>query len=143
MTNPVAPLALLATLMIAAPAVAQPSAAIVLEETVAPGANYDKAEFKLWVSNDTASVRAIALLVPGSNGDGRGQVDDPVWQAFAVKHQLALVGLHLTDKPHDQGFIEEYVNVSQGSGQALLDALDTLAARSKHSELSSVPFLLW
>mgnify|MGYP003341367449 CR=1 FL=1 len=28
-------------------------------------------------------------------------------------------------KPHEQGFIEEYVNVSKGSGQALLDALAT------------------
>jgi pimeloyl-ACP methyl ester carboxylesterase len=83
------------------------------------------------------------VLVPGSNGDGRGQVDDPVWQAFAVHHKLALVGVRLTDKPHDQGFIEEYVNVSQGSGQALLGALDTLAGRSKHPELSTVPFLLW
>ena len=93
----------------------------------APGRNYDKAEFRLWLPNDVDAVQAIAVLVPGSNGDGRGQVDDPVWQAFAVRHKLALVGVRLTDKPHDQGFIEEYVNVSQGSGQALLDAMTAFA----------------
>ena len=89
------------------------------------------------------AVQAIAVLVPGSNGDGRGQVDDPVWQEFAVRHKLALVGVRLTDKPHDQGFIEEYVNVSQGSGQAFLDAMTAFAARSKHPELATAPFLLW
>src|SRR5436305_1427366 len=122
---------------------AQTPAGTVLEETVAPGHNYDKAEFKLWLPSGVAAVRAIAVLVPGSNGDGRGQVDDPVWQAFAVKHQLALVGVRLTDKPHDQGFIEEYVNVSQGSGQAFLDAMSAFATRSRHPELGTAPFLLW
>jgi poly(3-hydroxybutyrate) depolymerase len=122
---------------------AQTPAATILEETVAPGHNYDKAEFKLWLPNGVATVRAIAVLVPGSNGDGRGQVDDPVWQAFAVKHQLALVGVRLTDKPHDQGFIEEYVNVSQGSGEAFLDAMSAFATRSRHPELATAPFLLW
>jgi poly(3-hydroxybutyrate) depolymerase len=122
---------------------AQTPSATILEETVAPGHNYDKAEFKLWLPHGIATVRAIAVLVPGSNGDGRGQVDDPVWQAFAVKHQLALVGVRLTDKPHDQGFIEEYVNVSQGSGEAFLDAMSAFATRSRHPELATAPFLLW
>jgi poly(3-hydroxybutyrate) depolymerase len=134
---------LIAAVLTSRSAIAQTPAGTTFDETVAPGANYDKAEFRLWLPNDPAPAQATLLLVPGSNGDGRGQVDDPVWQAFAVRHKLALVGLHLTDKPHDQGFIEEYVNVSQGSGQALLDALNSLAARSKHPELSSVPFLLW
>jgi len=138
-----APFSLIAALLFAVPASAQGPAATVLEEAVPPGHNYDKAEFKLWLPTDTASVQAIALLVPGSNGDGRGQVDDPVWQAFAVRHKLALVGVRLTDKPHDQGFIEEYVNVSQGSGQALLDAMSAFATRAKHPELATAPFLLW
>jgi len=60
-----------------------------------------------------------------------------------VRHQLALVGIRLTDKPHDQGFIEEYVNVSQGSGQAFLDAMDAFAGRARHPELATAPFLLW
>jgi poly(3-hydroxybutyrate) depolymerase len=141
--NPAAAIALLVGLLIPHPAAGQAPSGTVLEETVAPGRNYDQAQFKLWLPNDVASVQAIALLVPGSNGDGRGQVDDPVWQAFAVKHKLALIGVRLTDKPHDQGFIEEYVNVSQGSGQALLDAVNAFAARAKHPELAAAPFLLW
>jgi poly(3-hydroxybutyrate) depolymerase len=133
----------LVTVVAARPAAAQTATGTVLEESIAPGRNYEKAEFKLWLPPDVGTVQAIAVLVPGSNGDGRGQVDDPVWQRFAVDHRLALVGVHLTDKPHDQAFIEEYVNVSQGSGQALLDAMTAFAARAKHSELATAPFLLW
>ena len=135
--------ALLAAVLVALPAAAQTPTGTVLEESVLPGRNYDKAEFKLWLPNGVAKVQAIAVLVPGSNGDGRGQVDDAVWQDFAVRHKLALVGLRLTDKPHEQGFIEEYVNVSQGSGQAFLDALSTFATRARHPELATAPFLLW
>ena len=136
-------LPLIAVLAVAGPAAAQTPAGTVLDETVAPGRNYDKAEFRLWLPNDVGSVRAIAVLVPGSNGDGRGQVDDPVWQSFAVRHKLALVGVRLTDRPHDQAFIEEYVNVSQGSGQAFLDAITTFATRARHPEIATAPFLLW
>ena len=130
-------------LLLSGSAAAQVPVGTVLEETAAPGRNYDKADFKLWLPDGVSSVQAIAVLVPGSNGDGRGQVDDPVWQAFAVRHHLALVGVRLTDKPHDQGFIEDYVNVSQGSGQAFLDAMGAFATRARHPELATAPFLLW
>jgi dienelactone hydrolase len=141
--KPAAVIVLLIGFLIPHSVSAQVPAGTAFEETIAPGRNYDKAEFKLWLPGDVASVQAIAVLVPGSNGDGRGQVDDPVWQTFAVRHKLALIGVRLTDKPHDQGFIEEYVNVSQGSGQALLDAIAALAARANHPELTTAPFLLW
>ena len=123
--------------------VGRAAAAATMDETIAPGHNYDKAEFRLWYPDAAGPFQAIVVLVPGSNGDGRAQVDDPVWQAFATKHQLALVGVRLTDKPHEQGFIEHYVNVSQGSGQALLDALTAFAGRARHPELATAPFLLW
>ena len=56
------------------------------------------------------------ILVPGSNGDGRGAVDEPFWRDFATRHQLALVGCRFTDKPHDQMFLEHYVEVAKGTG---------------------------
>lgn len=143
MRNTAIALTLFATLLMPFPTAAQAPAGSVLDEKVASGRNYDVAEFRLWLPNGVPAVQAIAVLVPGSNGDGRGQVDDPVWQDFAVRHKLALVGVRLTDKPHEQGFIEEYVNVSQGSGQALLDAMSAFAARAKHPELATAPFLLW
>ncbi|HUR19433.1 MAG TPA: hypothetical protein VMZ90_01410, partial [Vicinamibacterales bacterium] len=62
---------------------------------------------------------------------------------FAARHRLAIVACRFTDKPHDQAFIEHYVNVSQGSGQALLDVLGAYATRTKHPELTTAPFLMW
>jgi ankyrin repeat protein/poly(3-hydroxybutyrate) depolymerase len=122
---------------------AQAPAGLTFDETIPPGANYDKAAFRLWVPTEVGAVRAVVVLVPGSNADGRPEAGDAAWQAFAARHHLALVACQFTDRRHDQPFIEEYANVSRGSGQALVDAVATLAARSKHAEIASAPFLLW
>jgi dienelactone hydrolase len=119
------------------------AAASAIDETLPPGNNYDKAEFRLWIPEGNGVLRAAVILVPGSNGDGRPQAEDAEWQAFATGHRLALIGCRFTDKPHDQNFIEEYVNVSHGSGQALETALRSLGERSRHPELASIPLLLW
>jgi len=66
-----------------------------------------------------------------------------VWQAFATKNRLAIVACRFTDKPHDQAFFEDYVKVSDGSGQALLDAVTSLAKKSNHPEIATAPFLMW
>jgi poly(3-hydroxybutyrate) depolymerase len=122
---------------------AQAPRTAVLDEAAPPGSNYDRAEFRFWWPRDAGTLRGVLVLNPGSNGDGRGAAEDTVWQAFATSHKLALVGTRFTDKPHDEGFIEQYVNVSQGSGQALLDALSKFAARSEHPEVANAPLLLW
>ncbi len=130
-------------LMIVLPAQRLKGAGEVFDETVPSGANFDKADFRLWHPAGVVSLRAIVVLMPGSNGDGRSMAEDPAWQSFATKNKLALVGGRLTDKPHDQSFIEEYVNVSQGSGEALLAALSSFAGRTKHPELATAPLFLW
>jgi len=121
----------------------QPIRGVTFEYSAPPGANYDKAEFRLWYANNTGPLHGTIILLTGSNGDGRPMVEDSVWQTFAVQHTLALVGCYFTDKPHEQGFIEEYADVSQGSGQALLDALTSFAKQSGHVELATAPLLLW
>jgi poly(3-hydroxybutyrate) depolymerase len=142
-------LALAAALTLLAPPFAAPIAAqsaapaSVLDDSVPPGANFDRAQFRLWLPNTAGALRGALILVPGSNGDGRSMAEDSVWHAFAHRNSLAIVACRFTDKPHDQGFIEDYVNVSKGSGQALLDVLGRFAARTRHPELASAPLLLW
>ncbi len=111
--------------------------------SAAPGANYDKASYRFWLPPNVRSIKAVLVLTPGSNGDGRDAVLDSVWQNFAMANSVALVASQLTDKPHDQNFIEEYVDVSRGSGQTLLDALTFFALKSNHSEIANAPLLLW
>jgi poly(3-hydroxybutyrate) depolymerase len=105
--------------------------------------NFEHADFRLWIPEGVAALRAIVVLVPGSNGDGRRMADDTLWQSFAARNHTAIVATRFTDKPHDQNFLEDYANVSRGSGQALLDAIDSLATRAKHPELRHAPLLLW
>src|SRR5687767_11704157 len=120
---------------IVALAIAVPAAAQQLfDHTIPPGANFDKAEFRLWVPPGLARVRAVLVLVPGSNGDGRPMAEDAFWQTFATRQRLAIVACRFTDKPHEQSFIEDYVKVSDGSGQALIDAVTALAKAPNHPE---------
>jgi len=133
----------IAAILLALPAPRRAQLASTVDEAIPPGVNFDKAEFRLWIPRNLGQVRAVVVLIPGSNGDGRAQVDDPAWQAFAERQGLALVGCRFTDKPHDQAFVEEYANVSRGSGQALIDGLNALSKRSQHPELASAPLLMW
>ncbi len=107
------------------------------------GADHGHADFRLWQPDGTRPVRAVVVLVSGSNEDGRALVEDPQWQAFAARHDLALVGCYFSDKPHSQMFIESYANAARGSGQALLDALAAFGAQLGRSELAAAPLMLW
>lgn len=122
---------------------AQSPASSTIDDSIPPGANFDKAQFRLWLPPSSGTVRGTVVLVPGSNGDGRAMAQDTVWQAFAAKNKLAIVACRFTDKPHDQNFIEDYVNVSHGSGQALLDILTKFGSQTKHPELATAPLLFW
>jgi poly(3-hydroxybutyrate) depolymerase len=137
-------IAVIAALSLGAnPSRAQTAPAGTLEETIAPGANYDHADFRFWYPQSVGPLRGTLVLVPGSNGEGRQQAQDTVWQAFATRHKLAIVGCRFTDKQHDQSFIESYVNVSQGSGDALLTAIGKFASRANHPELTTAPLVFW
>lgn len=129
--------------MVASSLCAVMAAAATHDVAMPPGANYDRAEFRLWLPDGLARVSAVLLLVPGSNGDGRDQVETPIWRELAARHGLALVGVHLTDKPHEDMFIEHYVDVRRGSGQALLDALTRLGEEAGHPEIGTAPLLTW
>jgi poly(3-hydroxybutyrate) depolymerase len=131
------------TALAAIPVAAQ--APDVLDDSIVPasGANFAVAQFRFWSPPAPGPLRAVLVLVPGSNGDGRSMAQDTVWQAFATKHKLGIIACRFTDKPHDQSFFEDYIAVSKGSGDALLTALSHFAERSGHAEVASAPFLMW
>ena len=110
------------------------------EATMEPGAIHDMAAFRIWLDPNVKKVRGILMLNPGSNSDGRSAVEDEFWQAFATRHDFALMGSYLTDHKHPNMMIEEYIQVSQGSGQAMISAIDRFAKESGHEELSYAPF---
>jgi hypothetical protein len=113
-----------------------------IEYSATEGANFAAADFRLWLPHDTP-VAAATVLIPGSNEDGRPMVSDITWQQFARRNRVALVGCRFLDRPHEPSFIEEYVNAPQGSGAALLEALDAFSTILARSDLARVPLLLW
>jgi hypothetical protein len=116
--------------------------ASIFDDSIPPGKNFDKALFRLSLIADEP-VSGILVLVPGSNSDGRGEVEDPEWKAFAERHNLALLGCYFTDVPHEEMAIEQYAKASDGSGEALLSAIRHFAEKSNHPDLINAPFLLW
>jgi poly(3-hydroxybutyrate) depolymerase len=115
---------------------------IVLDQSMGSGDNYEAANFRLWIPESLRTVRAVLVLSPGSNGDGRNQVMDSTWEAYAIENQLALVGVSFQDKA-PRGIFENYVDVARGSGDAFLGAIRSFARESGHTELATAPFLLW
>ncbi len=116
---------------------------LTLDAEIAAGPNFAVAAFRCWHPPEVKVLRGAAVLVPGSNADGRSQVDDPFWQSFARRHEFALVGCFFKDHPHENMNIEEYARAGNGSGQALLDAVTNFADSSGHSELATAPLVLW
>ena len=111
--------------------------------SIEPGNVYSKAKFCMWTPEGVDKFRGILMLNPGSNGDGRPQVEDEYWQAFAQEHNFGLFGTFFQDHMHVNMMIEHYIKVDEGSGKAILDAIDQVAMESGHQELSYAPFLLW
>lgn len=111
--------------------------------SIAAGAGFAHADFRLWLPPKLARVRAVVVLVPGSNQDGRSLVEDLSWRAFATRNGAALLGCYFADRPHELDFIEQYSDASKGSGAALMQALQQLSAAAKQPALAGTPLLLW
>ncbi len=122
---------------------AQSRKAILLDDSIPPGKNFEKALFRLWIPGGISKVEGVLVLVPGSNGDGRNMALDTSWQGWARQHRFALLACMFTDRAGAEPAIERYVEVSQGSGQALLDALSRASEKSQHPELHNSPLLFW
>lgn len=94
-------------------------------------------KFNFWESKnfENVGIKGVVVLVPGSNGDGRYLAYDQVWQEFAIKHRLLLVGCFFQDVKMRGD--EWYCNMRSGSGNRLLDAVKAYLVAPLP------PFYLW
>jgi dienelactone hydrolase len=136
--NRIARIAVSFVLLLSSPLIAK-----TYDITIPPGEKFDIAQFRLWLDDSTIKVRGILLLTPGSNTDGREDVDDQEWQDFARQHDFAVVAAYWTDSPHEAMMIEEYADVSNGPGEALIQALNEFSKIAGHQALAAAPLLLW
>ena len=118
-----------------------------VDVTPGPGDNFDVAQFRLWLDDARASaagpVRALLVLAPGWNGDGRALAADPEWQALARRLDAGIVAVYLRTEPKNEDDARRYHQAHLGSGAALARALERLAKASGRPEIARAPWLAW
>lgn len=100
--------------------------------------NFSLALFRIWLPPADSPVKGVLAVLPGSDADGTPIADDPRWQAVAAKWNYALLGIAFTTRPSTT----PYYRAEDGTGKALLSALDELSVTSGHPELKNVPIAI-
>jgi len=94
---------------------------------LAPSANMDRAD--LYYLPPAENPRAVLVLCPGCNGNGAGLVSSPVWQEFALRNHLGLVGLSFASPEKAIHDGTGYYYASKGSGEKLLEGIRKIYGR--------------
>jgi len=105
----------------------------------------------LWIPDGVTRLRGIIVHQHGAglNAAAHGAVAayDLHWQALAKKWDCALLGptYHVLNNAIDTspGGSQLWFDPGMGSDKAFLKAIGELAAKSGHSELNDVPWVLW
>lgn len=106
------------------------------------GANFNIAEFRLWVpdTTTTSDLKAILVLADHVNSNALGMVNDTEWRKFAIVNNIALIGVHLENTVLPTS--NPYAEARNGSGEALIMALKAIAERHHFPKVGELPFLL-
>ena len=107
------------------------------------GAKYKEANYTIWIPDGAAKLRGVIMHQHGCGEPaelaGATATFDLQWQALAKKWDCALMGASLRASTACQDWSEP----NNGSADAFLRALDEFAKQSGHTELTSVPWVLW
>lgn len=113
--------------------------------SIRPGThgNFDIAEFGLWVPDpaNVSAIRGILVLAAHFNSNALGLVYDKKWQEFSKQQHVALLAVHLENVNVQVAENKLYYHAANGSGQALLMALDAIAKKNNIADIATLPFL--
>jgi pimeloyl-ACP methyl ester carboxylesterase len=102
-------------------------------------------KYTVWIPPDVDQLRGVIVHQHGCGvgacQGGETAAYDLHWQALAQKHQCALVGP--TYKQPEGADCGLWCDPRNGSDIRFRKALDDLASKSGHPELSTVPWALW
>jgi len=93
------------------------------------------ARFRVWIPDAQKPVRGMIVLVPGSNGDGRRDVEARDWQQLGTELGFGLIACNFVG--------DSYCYAAQGSGKTLVKALEEFAKAQNRPEIAKAPLLLW
>ena len=117
---------------------------VVFQTSVAPQADEDLASdcrYEITLTNSSRTVRGVWVIFDRGR-DMLRYYGDPDVQAFAERHDLALLlAFHCGAKSSDAGG-DMNVDPSKGIGRALFSALTQFAQSSRHAELASAKVIL-
>jgi hypothetical protein len=105
------------------------------------GGNFNLAEFGLWVPDpkNVSDLKAILVLLGHFNSNTLGLLNSKDWQKYAMDNHLALLAARIenfqipTDYP--------YFEAGNGSGDALMLALEAIANKNNIPRVASLSFL--
>ena len=101
------------------------------EAVEAPEDSFAFADFRINIPEDMGFIQGIYFYCPLYYGDTRSYTTDTVTFHCALERDFVIMGAHL-----------ENADMSGGTGDALLDALDAIADSSGHQELAHAPIFL-
>lgn len=107
--------------------------------------------YTIWIPEGVKTIRGIIVHQHGAGRtaatEGATAAYDLHWQALAKKWHCALLGpsYHVLNDAIDltPGGSELWFDPRRGSEKTFLKAIDELAAKSNHAELTIVPWALW
>jgi pimeloyl-ACP methyl ester carboxylesterase len=104
---------------------------------------FDYASYSIFVPDSIKYIRGIFIHQHGCTMEGTGAATayDVQYEAFARKWHLAIIGPDIYPTPGAS--CSEWINPEDGSGSALLRAIDSFAKVTDHPELKQAPWLLW
>ncbi len=107
------------------------------------GANFDIGEFRLWVPDTSVvpQVKAILVLADGSNSNATNLTASNEWRTYAIANKLALMGVHL-ETQSSQTVFDNYADARNGSGEALIKALEAITEKNHIPHIATLPFLV-
>src|SRR6266849_6745870 len=111
------------------------------------GSMYADATYYCWLPAGVTTLRSVIVHQHGCTreGDATQMMSDVQWLTFAKKWNSVFIAPSLITGAPGSGSTtcNNWSNIANGSGNAFLMALDTLARRSGHTEIKTIPWALW
>ena len=106
--------------------------------------HFDHADYFVFIPDGVENIQGVFIHQHGCTVEGRGAATayDVQYQVFVKKWNLAVIDPDLYPKP-GASCRDWRDPVDDGSGPALLLAVENIADFSCHQELTTVPWLLW
>ena len=111
------------------------------ETTIKPRGQgkFKSAEYRIWIPEGAKVIRAVIVHQHGCGRNGITIPYDLHWRALARKWDCALMGSFYQTNTS----CSDWSSPENGSADAFVTALKTLAQDSNHPELTDAPWVLW